>query len=142
MTFGFILLLFSSIPILTLNIAIIQPAMAQNQSNTSISSSSLFNSVGPKNDTTENGILKLPSQKGFSSIILATNFSEPHNILYGPDGFLWITERVGKTITIVDPMNGSKINSISVRGFTNQEVKMDFWVWLLIQIIIILIISM
>jgi len=116
LTFGFILLLFSSIPILTLNIAIIQPSMAQNQSNASVSSSSLFNSDGLENATAKNNTLKVPSQHGFSSSIFTTNFSEPLNILYGPDGLLWITERVGKTITIVDPMNGSKVNSIPVPG--------------------------
>jgi|SoiMethySBSTD1v2_1073268.scaffolds.fasta_scaffold249326_2 hypothetical protein len=90
--------------------------MVQNLNNTSVSSSSLFNSGGLENVTAKNGTLNLPSQNGFSSSILATNFSEPHNILYGPDGLLWITERVNKTITIVDPMNGSKVNSIPVPG--------------------------
>ena len=40
--------------------------------------------------------LQLPSQEGFEVSVLATNFSEPHNIIYGPDNILWITERLGK----------------------------------------------
>jgi streptogramin lyase len=32
-------------------------------------------------------------EEGFSMRVLATNFSAPHNILYGPDGALWITDR-------------------------------------------------
>jgi glucose/sorbosone dehydrogenase len=49
----------------------------------------------------------LPSQEGFFVRLLATNFSAPDNVLS-------ITERVGKTITRVDPNNGSKLNSMPV----------------------------
>lgn len=45
---------------------------------------------------------------------LQLNFSALHNILFGPNGLLWITERIGKTIIIVDPINGSKVQSISI----------------------------
>ncbi len=55
------------------------------------------------NNASDNISARLPSEKGFSSSILASNFSAPHNILYGPDGLLWITERIGKNITLVDP---------------------------------------
>ncbi|HEX2106296.1 MAG TPA: glucose/sorbosone family PQQ-dependent dehydrogenase, partial [Nitrososphaera sp.] len=56
----------------------------------------------------------LPRQEGFSIRVLATNLSAPHNILYGPDGALWITERVGKNITRVDPSNGSELSTVEV----------------------------
>jgi PQQ-dependent dehydrogenase (s-GDH family) len=59
-------------------------------------------------------VAQLPMQNGFSVRVLATNFSSPYNILYGPDGVLWITERVGKVITRVDPENGSKLKSIPI----------------------------
>lgn len=108
------LLLMSTLPILSIEISLVQPAMAQNKSNAPVSSSSLFNSNNPENTTNNNATLKIPFQKDFNSSVLATNFSEPLNILYGPDGLLWITERVGKTITIVDPTNGSKVNTIPI----------------------------
>jgi PQQ-dependent dehydrogenase (s-GDH family) len=57
---------------------------------------------------------QLPRQEGFSTSVLATNFSAPYNILYGPDDALWITERVGKNITRLDPSNGSKLSSMPV----------------------------
>lgn len=57
---------------------------------------------------------KLPTHEGFSTKILATNFSAPHNIIYGPNDILWITERHGKNITLVDPVNGTILNSIPV----------------------------
>ena len=60
--------------------------------------------------------LRLPSQEGFEVRILASNFSEPHNIIYGPDNVLWITERLGKSITLVDPNNGTILNNITVPG--------------------------
>lgn len=57
---------------------------------------------------------RLPTQDGFTIRVLASNFSAPYNILYGPDGALWITERTGKNITRVDPNNGSRLNSMPV----------------------------
>jgi glucose/arabinose dehydrogenase len=63
--------------------------------------------------TDQQGV-RLPSQEGFSVQVLATNFSAPYNILYGPDGALWITERVGKNITRIDPNTGDRLSSIPV----------------------------
>jgi PQQ-dependent dehydrogenase (s-GDH family) len=57
---------------------------------------------------------RLPIQEGFSVSVLAKNLSQPYIILYGPDDALWITERVAKNITRVDPNNGSKLNSMPV----------------------------
>jgi len=60
--------------------------------------------------------LRLPSQEGFEARVLASNFSEPHNIIYGPDNILWITERLGKSITLVDPNEGTILSNITVPG--------------------------
>jgi PQQ-dependent dehydrogenase (s-GDH family) len=59
-------------------------------------------------------ISPLPTQKGFTSSILAENFSAPNNILYGPDGSLWVTERIGKNITRIDPSNGARLSIMQV----------------------------
>ena len=53
--------------------------------------------------------------------VLATNFSQPHNILYGPDDTIWITERFAKNVTRVDPNNGSKLNSMPVPNVHQSE---------------------
>jgi PQQ-dependent dehydrogenase (s-GDH family) len=58
---------------------------------------------------------------GFSVRVLGTNFSAPHNILYGPDGALWITERLGKNITRVDPSYGSRLSSMAVLNVWQSE---------------------
>jgi PQQ-dependent dehydrogenase (s-GDH family) len=57
---------------------------------------------------------QLLKEEGFSVNVLARNFSAPLNMLYGPDDTLWITERVGKNITRIDPINGSKLSSTPV----------------------------
>lgn len=98
-----------------------QSAFAQNAATmTEASSSPTINNNQNNNTnitTTESEITEetgLPRQEGFSVRVLATNFSAPHNILYGPDGSLWITERVGKNITRVDPSNGSILSSVVI----------------------------
>ncbi|WP_458747337.1 glucose/sorbosone family PQQ-dependent dehydrogenase [Candidatus Nitrosocosmicus sp. T] len=65
--------------------------------------------------------LRLPSQEGFEVRLLASNFSEPHNIIYGPDNILWITERAAKSITLVDPLNGTILNNITVPGVHQSQ---------------------
>ena len=92
----------------------IQPTLAQSESQFSM----------PSNDTVEaqNSTQKrLPKQEGFSVSVLATNLSQPYNILYGPDDALWITERVAKNITRIDPNNGSKLNSMPVPNVHQSE---------------------
>lgn len=105
-----------------------QSAFAQNvttmagAASPSSPSSSAINNNTNQNDTntttpTGSEIIEdtgLPRQEGFSVRVLATNLSAPHNILYGPDGALWITERVGKNITRIDPSNGSELSTLEV----------------------------
>jgi PQQ-dependent dehydrogenase (s-GDH family) len=67
---------------------------------------------------------QLLQQEGFSVNVIARNLSAPLNILYGPDGIIWITERVGKNITRIDPINGTKLSSIPVPG-VNQSAGQD-----------------
>jgi PQQ-dependent dehydrogenase (s-GDH family) len=85
----------------------IQPVAAQIDGNSSM----LSNSTTLAQVANATG---LPTQEGFSAEVLATNFSSPHNIIYGPDGVLWITERVGKSITRVDPNSGDILSNMSI----------------------------
>jgi PQQ-dependent dehydrogenase (s-GDH family) len=103
------------------NISFLVPsAMAQNATTSSSSASNTtFSRNAFTNDTVTASQLVdnatgLPIQEGFSASVLATNFSAPHNILYGPDGALWITERVGQKITRVDPETGENLSSMLV----------------------------
>lgn len=44
----------------------------------------------------------------FEMKVLATGFEGPWEITWGPDGFLWVTERFGGRIDRVDPATGEK----------------------------------
>src|SRR5262245_4644609 len=48
-------------------------------------------------------------QDPFHLRVLATGFGGPWEILWGPDDHIWVTDRVGKTITRVDPVDGAKM---------------------------------
>jgi glucose/arabinose dehydrogenase len=67
---------------------------------------------------------QLLQQEGFSVNVIARNLSAPLNILYGPDNTLWITERIGKNITRIDPFNGTELSSIPVPD-VNQSAAQD-----------------
>ncbi len=45
---------------------------------------------------------------GFSSRVVTTDLADPYEITWGPDGFLWVTEKTGKRVTRVNPADGSK----------------------------------
>lgn len=67
---------------------------------------------------------QLLQEKGFSVNVIATNLSAPLNLLYGPDGTLWITERIGKDIVRVDPTNGTIPSKIPIPN-VNQSGGQD-----------------
>ena len=67
---------------------------------------------------------QLLRQEGFSVNVIARNLSAPLNVLYGPDDTLWLTERVGKNITRIDPTNGTKLSGIPVPN-VNQSAGQD-----------------
>jgi PQQ-dependent dehydrogenase (s-GDH family) len=67
---------------------------------------------------------QLLQQEGFSASAIARNLSAPLNILYGPDNTLWITERVGKDIVRIDPINGTKLSTMPIPN-ANQSKGQD-----------------
>ncbi len=46
--------------------------------------------------------------------VLATGLADPWEITWGPDGFLWVTEKAGKKVTRVNPADGSKITALTI----------------------------
>lgn len=44
----------------------------------------------------------------FTMRVLATDLSHPWEIAFGPDGYLWVTERTGKQVTRVNASDGAK----------------------------------
>src|SRR5688572_4643125 len=50
----------------------------------------------------------------FEMTVLVTGLQAPWEITWGPDGFLWVTERVGGRITRVNPADGKKSTAIQI----------------------------
>ena len=52
--------------------------------------------------------------ESFVSRVVTADLAGPWEVTWGPDGFLWITERVGKRITRVNPADGSKTVAVTI----------------------------
>jgi PQQ-dependent dehydrogenase (s-GDH family) len=115
--FGLILL---SVPVTMTgmsNIAVVSSVSAQGEDPFPMSNETLT----PAQQQAREQLLK---QQGFTVNVIARNLSAPLNILYGSDDALWITERVGKDILRVDPMNGKTLSVMPVPG-VNQSGGQD-----------------
>jgi PQQ-dependent dehydrogenase (s-GDH family) len=123
-TLAFGLLILSMTPTIILgsnSSPVIQPSLAQTEEDILPAPPTADTSQQQEDSDESQQQQQLPMQNGFTVRILATNFSAPHNILYGPDGALWITERLGKNITRVDPSNGSRLSSMEVPDVWQSE---------------------
>lgn len=47
---------------------------------------------------------------------VTTGLSFPWEITWGPDNFIWVTERTGSRITRVNPSTGAKITAVTIPG--------------------------
>jgi PQQ-dependent dehydrogenase (s-GDH family) len=99
------------------NIAVLSSVRAQGEDPFSVANQTLT----PGQQQAREQLLK---QQGFTVNVIARNLSAPLNILYGPDDALWITERVGKDILRVDPVNGKKLSVMTIPG-VNQSGGQD-----------------
>lgn len=50
----------------------------------------------------------------FASKVVTSNLDFPYEIIYGPDENLWVTERTGKRVTLVNPQNGEKKTLLTI----------------------------
>ncbi len=50
----------------------------------------------------------------FTLRVVATGFEDPYEVAWGPDGYLWITERVGKRVVRVNPADGSRKVAVTI----------------------------
>ena len=55
-----------------------------------------------------------PDQAGFTQSVLATGLDHPWEVTWGPDGHLWVSERTGKRISRVNPVDGSKNVTVEI----------------------------
>lgn len=57
---------------------------------------------------------EIRSEQPRSGRVLVTGLADPWEITWGPDGFLWITEKTGKRVTRINPADGSKRTAVTV----------------------------
>lgn len=51
---------------------------------------------------------------GFTRRVVATGLADPYEIVWGPDGFLWATEKSGQRVTRIDPRTGTKQTALEL----------------------------
>jgi PQQ-dependent dehydrogenase (s-GDH family) len=54
------------------------------------------------------------SERAFNRRVVATGLGNPYEIIWGPDGYLWATEKSGLKVTRVDPQSGRKQTALTV----------------------------
>src|SRR6266850_2007796 len=52
--------------------------------------------------------------ESFVSRVVAGNLAGPWEVTWGPDGFLWITERVGKRVVRINPGTGVQRVAVTI----------------------------
>jgi PQQ-dependent dehydrogenase (s-GDH family) len=57
-----------------------------------------------------------PAAEPFESRVLTTGLAFPWDMVWGPDGYLWVTERQGKRITRIHPETGEKQVAATLSG--------------------------
>ena len=56
----------------------------------------------------------VPGTQPFEMTVLTTGLEGPWEVTWGPDNFLWVTERTAGRITRIDPADGTKITAIEI----------------------------
>lgn len=52
--------------------------------------------------------------EAFTSRVVASGFEDPWEVAWGPDGFLWVTERIGKRVVRVNPADGTRHVAVTI----------------------------
>lgn len=82
-----------------------------------------FAQVAPGPNVNPRAVWSNPPER-FTSRVVASGFEDPWEVTYGPDGWLWITERVGKRVVRVDPANGTRKVAITIDD-VQQKLAQD-----------------
>jgi len=78
-----------------------------------------FAQVAPGPNVNPRAVWSNPPER-FTSRVVAGGFEDPWEVTYGPDGWLWITERVGKRVVRVDPASGARKVAITIDEVQQQ----------------------
>ncbi|WP_200811099.1 glucose/sorbosone family PQQ-dependent dehydrogenase [Pseudogulbenkiania subflava] len=61
----------------------------------------------------------------FEKAVVATGLANPHNMMLGPDGHIWLTEQIAKRITRVDPRNGKITVAVEIADAVYSPDQQD-----------------
>jgi PQQ-dependent dehydrogenase (s-GDH family) len=61
--------------------------------------------------------------EAFESRVVATGLANPWEITWGPDGYLWVTERTAFRVTRVNPADGTKHVALALDGVYQSVVQ-------------------
>ncbi len=50
----------------------------------------------------------------FTTRVVTTGLEDPFEVTWGPDGYLWITERIGKRVVRVNPADGRRKVAVTI----------------------------
>lgn len=64
-----------------------------------------------------------PGPETFDTRVVATGLENPWQMRMGPDGFLWVTERTGKRVVRVNPVDGSRQVAVEIRDATQRHTQ-------------------
>ncbi len=65
-----------------------------------------------------------PGPEAFTTRVVATGLGNPWEVTWGPDGFLWVTERTGFRVTRINPADGTSHVALTVTD-VYQSVDQD-----------------
>lgn len=60
-----------------------------------------------------------------TQLVPSLTFNFPYEITYGPDDSLWVTERVGKKVVLVSPVNGGRRTVLNLSSAVYQSAGQD-----------------
>lgn len=63
--------------------------------------------IAPGPGVNPRAVWSVPPEQ-FDSRVIASDLEDPWEVTFGADGYLWVTERVGKRVLRIDPADGSR----------------------------------
>ncbi len=69
------------------------------------------------------GVETNPPETFTKRIVTTEKLLDPWDMVWGPDGFLWVTERASHAILRVDPRTGSKTSLVTIEDAFNRETQ-------------------
>lgn len=61
----------------------------------------------------------------FTQRVVATGLGDPYEIIWGPDGQIWLTEKSGKKVTRIDPATGTKNTALELPDAVHSDSGQD-----------------